>query len=148
MIRFIRSRSIIFDGASTSTQHPWHRKLHELMIEMNKNGGKCSPLFSRFLYFCTERIPLYPKLNASFQRSRLSVSVIMRLANLNIIVQDSFLVVTQQNALFKNSKYEIRNSKQIRSSKFQYGNGPFIATLDLRISSLIRHSNFVIRIFP
>ena len=49
-------------GPSTFTQQPWQRRLQLLMIEMYRNGGKCSPRASRRLNFCTERIPLNPKL--------------------------------------------------------------------------------------
>ena len=32
--------------------------MHPQLMEMNKNGGKCTPCLRRFLNFCTERMPL------------------------------------------------------------------------------------------
>jgi hypothetical protein len=73
--------AILFEGAATSTQQPWQRSWHPEITEMNKNGGKCSPRFKRFLYISTERTPLTPKFQANFPSNLGSVSVSILFAN-------------------------------------------------------------------
>src|SRR5438477_10417660 len=78
IVRLSVSSSIISRSASTSTQHPWQRRLQLLMIEIYKNGGKYSPRLIRRLNFSTDNIPFTPKFQANFQRQRLSVVRIIR----------------------------------------------------------------------
>src|SRR5438093_11795569 len=79
IVRLRVSRSML-SFSSTSTQQPWQRRLHELMTERYRNGGKYSPRLTRRLNFSTDHIPFAPKFQVNFHKQRLSVVRRMRVA--------------------------------------------------------------------